>query len=240
MASKILTSILSGAALLFIAATAIACDCNGRPLDLVTMQLQTEAWAKTTTPNVSVNIDATLDKVNVSQIREEIMGKLAKIDKDDWQISSFNQTQNESGLEEIHAIAELRMNESTLANLQTLVKDITRPGLNFKVANIDFSPAVDDLEKARAQLREKIYAMVTAEIDKLEKAYAGQKYTIHIINFNPEVAPVAMAMADGNFMVRGAARSDKFAQKIPMLTVSTKVRMTAAVELTPVINAVKP
>lgn len=210
--------------------TSLAETCNcPPPQDKIILQLQSESWAKTTTANVSINIDGVLDKLTVSQVRDEMMHKLTKISDGDWQISSFSQTQNVSGLEEVHAVAELRMPQSSLSSLQSQVKDTSRPGLNFKVANIDFSPSFDDIQNTQGSLREKIYNLVTAEIQRLEKVYPGRKFAIHAVNFIPGFFTMPVPESD-NYMMRNIK-----AMAAPMvggaLNVGTKVHMDAIIEL---------
>jgi len=209
--------------------TALAETCNcPPPQDKIILQLQGESWVKTTTANVSINIDGVLDKITVSQMRDEMMHKLAKVSDKDWQISSFSQMQNVSGLEEVHAVAELRIEQSSLSSLQSQVKDISRPGLNFKVANIDFSPSFEDIQNTQGSLREKIYNLVTAEMKRLETVYPGRKFAIHTINFIPGFFPMPVPEND-NYMMRNIK-----AMAAPMvggaLNVGTKVHMDAIIE----------
>lgn len=233
MKSSSLLKIFLMIALIGIPAFSEACDCNQTNLHKITLQLQTESWSTTKTANVIAEIDATLDKGNVNQVRDEIMNKLSKLAAGDWHITSFTHTQNESGLEQIHALAELRLPQNALANMQPQAKTISRPGLNIKISNIDFTPSLDEIENTRNDLRSKIYALVNDEIARLSKIYPKQSYSIHAIDFNRDLNPVPMA-ATVNYMARSAGASvDRATKSMPMLAVSTKVQMTATVELIP-------
>lgn len=217
--------------LIILANVAQANECCQLPLNKITLQLQTEAWATTNTANAIVSINATLDKGDVGQLRSEILDKLAKIAAGDWHITSFSQSQNESGLEQVQATAELRLPQKDLANIRAQAKVVSRPGLNFKVSGIDFNPSLDELENTRNDLRIKIYNQVNAEIDRLHKINPNENYTIHAIDFVRMTQP-APTFGAGNFLARAAVAYDK-AEAAPMLPVSNKIQMLATVELIP-------
>lgn len=226
--------ILVAFAIMFLTGFANA-DCCQPNINKIILQLQTEAWATTTTANAVVSINATIDKGDVSQLRGEILSKLAKIAAGDWHITSFSQSQNESGLEQVYATAEVRLPQKDLAGIHAQAKATSRPGLNFKVSSIDFNPSLDEIEAIRNDLRSKIYTQVNAEIERLQKINPMQKYSVHTIDFvrmlQPAVAPVMMA---GNYL----ARADR-AEAAPMMAVSNKIQMLATVELT-YENIIKP
>lgn len=236
MRVKYFFKIATAAFLFLIMNIAAAEGCCQPPLNMIILQLQAEQWVTTTTANVMINIDATLDKGNVSGLREEMLSKLAKIAAGEWHITSFNQSQNESGLEQVHAVAELRLAEKNLVNLHAQAKDASRPGLSFKVGGIDFSPSLDELEATRTDLRSKIYHQVNAEIERLHKVNPTQNYVIHTVDFMRMVQPSAPMLAGGNFMARAAEKVDY----APMLAVSNKIQMLATVELVPVAASAAP
>lgn len=190
------------------------------PLSKITMQLQVEGWAATSSANVSVDIDATLDKNSAMEVRNQIMGKLTKISKVDWHIVRFNQGQNASGLEQLTASAEGRLPESALSSLRESAKNISQPGLSFKIANIDFVPTTDELEAAKADLRNKIYAQAKAEVGRLNVAYPELKYMLHNIEFNPALV--------GN---SGEPMMAKMAHGVVPISVNNKITMAATVEI---------
>jgi hypothetical protein len=201
--------------------------CHKTNLSKVVLHLSAEEWAVTNSANVTVEIDATLNNLGLGQMREEVMGKLKKIADTDWHITQFDRTQTESGLEAVQIAAEARLPENAMTNIRTQAKDLSKPGLNFKIANIDFTPSLAELEKTRMGLRAKIYDQVQNELTNLNKVYAEQKYFVYQINFDfvspmPAMANVMMARVDG---ARNKAVGDA------SLSVSNKVIMNASVEL---------
>lgn len=204
-------------------------NCCQPALNKIVLQLQTEAWATTNTANAVVNINATIDKGDVTKLRGEILDKLAKVAPGDWHITSFNQSQTESGLEQVYASAELRLPQKDLANIRVQAKAVSRPGLDFKVGGIDFNPSLDELENTRNDLRVKIYNQVNAEIERLHKVNPTQNYSVHLIDF-VRIVQAAPMMAGGNFLARAAG--DRM-EAATMLPVSNKIQMMATVELVP-------
>lgn len=201
----------------------------------VTFQLQTEKWVLTDTAEVTVGISATLDKMGLSQARTQILEKLAILSKDaDWHIIAFDRSQNQSGLEQLQAEAQARLPEKSLSDLRDKAKEISKPGLAFDIQNIVFVPSLADFEKARIDLRSMIYADAQAEVDKLNKAFPNQKYSVHSISFRDEGMPMPVINRPvyAAFVGGGAgAAVNKASAPEQSLTVSNKIQTTAMVTL---------
>jgi len=203
-------------------------DINLADNSTVTLQLQDEQWVTTNTAEVIVGIDATLDKLGLLQAREEVLKNLTQLAKTDWHLTEFSQMPNESGLEQLHISAQARIPEASLAGLRDQAKALSKPGLTFRILAINFVPSLTEIENAKALLRTAFYIAAQDEVARLNKAYPKQTYTIHSINFNDGPPPVPMnayvALAgDGMSKPKSAAT---------VLAVSTKIQMTANVELT--------
>lgn len=200
----------------------------------VTLELRAEQWVTTKTALVTVSVDATLDKSNAIVVREEIMKRLSEeVAKDaSWNITTFSSSQNESGLEQLHVEATARLDENLLANLRERVKNITKPGLTFKVNNIDFSPSLEELEKTKAELRANLYKEALAEAGHLNAIYPDKKYYVHSITINfAEIQPFLPKREFVGGGVMAMVPSPLPERNAPMLTVSTKAEMSALVEL---------
>lgn len=161
---------------------------NPPPLDNVSFTLTAQEWAKTTTAKVTVGIHAALNKIALAKMRTQIMDNLNKIAKGNWHITSFERSQDSSGLEKLYVEAEARINEADLTNVNNLAKDISESGINYKIINVDFTPSLDDIEKVKKSLREKIYNEARAEIATLNNVYPEQKYTLHNVRFGEFVS----------------------------------------------------
>lgn len=193
---------------IFLLATAFPAfaDCNTQPpLNEVTFKLSAEEWVQTTSAKLIVDIHAALDKKSLAQMRQQIMTNLNKIAPGTWHITTFARSQDSSGLEKLYVVAEARVNESSLTNVNTQADKLSEPGVKYKVINIDFTPSMADIEKAKMDLRKTIYHDAQAEIATLNNIYPSQKYVLHAIQFGEYISTNGMR-AMPMVMMAGAAR----------------------------------
>lgn len=194
--------------------------------DQIVLQLAAESWVETQSARVEVTVDATLNTQGVAEFRKQIEHDLQKIIKtENWHITRFDQRAAKSGLEQIMVRAEARVPTSQLGDIRPNAKKISKPGVTYDVANMDFTPDLADQEKSRAQLREKIYQQAKAELARLQAVYPERRYRVHKIDFVLAQVPPRGMQAQRDFaMVKAAA-------PLPSLTISEKLRMQAAVVL---------
>ena len=195
-------------------------------LNVVNYPISVEQWVQTKSPNVSVNVNATLSAHNVFRARQTISHQLNKLAPHaKWRITAFNRTQNRSGLEQLQAVAQARLQGSALANLQANVKKISRPGMTYRIINIEFAPSFQEKQKARTTLRLHIYALVKQELARLNKTYPKQHYTVHNITFDSNFPPAA-ARFNGTLVLQKS-----MATATPSMPVSNKMILQANVTL---------
>lgn len=214
----------------------------------IELQLQAEEWVNTNAALVTISADATLDKNNdFMQTRAQLLQKFSELAGNNngsitWNITTFNTSQSDSGLEQIHVEAQARLSENKLLTLRTKTKEMSKPGLTLRLLSIDFSPSLDELEKAKAQLRAVIYNEAKSEAARINKVYPEQKYVLRSISFQPTATPPiplainAMAMTSQNAVMgdaRGAEGGGKAGEKTAVLAVSTKMQVTAIAEFYP-------
>lgn len=195
----------------------------------VVLQLQSEQWVTTNTAEVIIGIDATLDKLGLLQVRDNVLKNLTALAKADWHLTDFNQMQNESGLEQLHIVANARVPEALLSGLRDQAKVMSKPGLAFHVLAINFTPSLGEIESAKANLRSDLYTAAQDEVVRLNKVYHDQKYVIHSINFSDAQPPMPM-MAMNSLVGMGDGAS-KIKSAATILAVSTKIQMMATIEL---------
>lgn len=175
--------------------TAVADILPTSPLNVITMQLSAEQWVSTQTAKVTVTIDASLDKNRLATIHQDILKNLNKIsNKAPWQITAFNRTPAQSGLENLQAIAQIRLPEVELANLREQAKAVSKPGENYSITNIEFTPSLADMELARAMLRAHIYTQAKAELVEINKIFPNSNFYLHNINFQTQLMPSPIMM----------------------------------------------
>ena len=208
----------------------------------VSFDVKAEEWVATKAADVTISVDATLDKLNSVEMREQIVKQLAEISNNNiWNITVFNVSQNDSGLDQLHVEAESRLNEALLTDLNVKVKALTKPGLTFRVISVDFTPSLAELEAAKADLRSKLYKEALAETARINAIYPDKKYFVHSLIINSmETPPIMPLNRSALFAVGGApfpyaANVAHVAEvksgNAPMLSVSTKIQMTASIGL---------
>lgn len=201
-----------------------------QPLDKVSLVFNAQRWVQTDTAVLQVTINATLTKSSLVEMRSQIMANLNKIAKGDWHITNFNRSQDSSGLEKLYVNAQARINQSLLTNVNANAKQISKPGVSYRINNIDFSPSDADVQQVKQQVRQDLYKKIQDELNVLNKQYEDQKYSVFRVYFtSPDTAnqmyqnrqPYAKKMV--NFVAEASAA--------PAVSVSNKVKLSAVVTL---------
>ena len=213
-----------------ISTTVIAKDIIEQPLDKVSLTLSSERWVKTNTAKVKVSINATLTNLSLVQMRRQILENLNKIAKADWHITQFNRSQDTSGLEKLFVSAEARVNQSVLSNVNIQAEKSSKPGIKYKINNIDFTPSELDVQKVKKLVRQDIYKKITSEISQLNTIYSKQQYSLYRVMF---VLP-GNNYAQNQKLQRYAKKNVAFAlapSYAGEISVSNKVKMFALVSI---------
>lgn len=198
---------------------------NARPpLDEITFVLTQQAWAKTDTANVTVAINAALDKTSLTTMRGTIMNNLNKIAPADWHLVQFQRSQDSSGLEKLSVEAEARVKETALNTINAQALSVSKPGSNYKIQSVDFTPTIADVEKIKQTLRDALYQQINTEIALLNKTYSTQKYMLHGVRFTDYAPPHTQ-------MLMQVAAPRAMAEVATTNTVSQMVTLTAEVDI---------
>lgn len=175
-------------------------------LNKVNLQLTANKWVTSQTVKVLVGVDAGLTDAGIEGLQSQVLNKLSQIAAGEWHITSFNRTQDKSGLESVHINAEARLAQSALPNLRGKAKSISKPGETYTITDVQFTPSEEEIMQADSALRAMIYQQAKAEIDVLNKAYPEQKYYLYQIDFNMmPVMPMAKSMNAEYAMAAGSA-----------------------------------
>jgi hypothetical protein len=191
----------------------------------VNLQLTAENWVTTKTARVIVSVNAAGNVANLATLHDRIMQKLSQLSKAaKWHITSFQRSQDKSGLERVYVVAEARLSEAELATIQTKVKNISQPGETYKVESIIFQPSLQEMQQAVTKLRAKLYEIAKTELAQLNKFYPEQHYYLHKLEFVPIAPTVAGTLMLAKFAGNGGVPAAK-----PPLVVSNKVLLRANV-----------
>lgn len=199
------------------------------PLNQVMFQVNAEQWVTTANPKVIIAVNAATAEDNLSDVYGSIKQKLRKVGGDtQWRISTFQRSQDKSGLEQVYVTAEARLPEAQLNKLREQLKSISKAGETYTIAGIDYSPTLIERQAALADLRTNLYNQIKLELAKLNATYPNQKYVVHTIDFmeNNEAPPVPGPVM---FMAKQGNVSDRNAGTT--LPVSNNLQLSARVIL---------
>jgi len=201
------------------------------PLNQVMFQVNAEQWVTTANPKVVVAVNAATTEDNLSSVYGSIKQKLQKVGSDvQWRISTFQRSQDKSGLEQIYVTAEARLPEAQLNKLREQLKSISKAGETYTVAGIDYSPTLIERQAALAELRTNLYNQIKTELAKLNAVYPNQKYVVHTVEFmeNNDAPPVPGPVM---FMAKQANMANADRNAGPTLPVSNNLQLSARVVL---------
>lgn len=203
----------------------VLADTSFEPLlNQVTLQLNAEQWVTTKTALVTVGVNASVADGGVEKIQADVLAKLNQIsNKSEWHLTSFNRSQDQSGLERLQITAETRLPSAELSGLRAKAKAISKPGETFSLDNIEFTPSADELRDANINLRNDIYQQAKIELANLAKYYPDQKFYLHNVNF---LGLVAYPQPQNAMLMKVAASPAK-----SNLSVGDKLQLSATVVL---------
>ncbi|MBA2711246.1 MAG: hypothetical protein H0U57_11720 [Tatlockia sp.] len=197
-------------------------------LDKVVFQVSAKQWVSTQSALLTVNINATLSNADLVQVRADIMKNLNQVAAGEWQITQFERSQDSSGLEKLFVAAQARIPQANLTNIYNNAKTVTKPGATYDVSAVEFKPSLDEIQLIKTQLRERLYNQISQELERLNKVYNNQKYSVNRIFFFDGDQNLPMAKAYQPAELRTASYT---AVAAAPLAVSNELIMGALVEL---------
>ena len=201
-----------------------------KPDDRVTLTLAAEGWVTTKTARVTVNVEAAVNGANEGGMRADMIKAVGDVAKTDWRMTTFNRSQDQTGLERWSAGFEARLPENELGGLDDNAKKASKAGMQISVGEIDFSPTLDETEAAKAALRAQIYKSAADQLAALNAALPGRNYRIGSIDFMDNGFVVPHPMPRGPMMANAMAMPGTAAPDMPAER-SEKVTLTARVVL---------
>ncbi|HAU3861960.1 TPA: hypothetical protein F7Z80_09160 [Legionella pneumophila] len=195
-------------------------------LDKIFFQVSAKKWVTTQTALLNVSINATLSNADLVKARADIMDSLNKIAKGEWHLVQFDRSQDSSGLEKLYVQAQARVDQSVLTNIYQNAKSVSKPGAQYEISGVEFKPSLEETQVVRAKIREQLYQQVNDELDRMNKAYPKQNYSVSNLVFvegdSIPQQPRAYQAKEMNALTMAAAPAP--------LTVSNELILTAMVE----------
>jgi hypothetical protein len=211
---------------------AIVCS-PSRPDDQVNLNLSAEVWATAATPRVLVGFEAAGRGAGESaDLRAAVRASLKKLDAGaDWRITRFDKVIDPAGLERVSGVAEARLSENKVHGLAAAAKSLSRAGHQIRVDGIEFSPSRAELEAAQAAGRQRIYADINREVERLRAAFPKQSWRVANVAFVPEPPHVMQLdkrmMAAAESEPESDAESDFEPASSDLVTVVARVSVAA-------------
>jgi hypothetical protein len=154
-----------------------------RPDDRVMFDLSAEDWVTTKTAHVTATVEAAVTAGTAGATRAEMTKVVNDLAKADWRLTSFDRSQDQTGMERWSATFEARLPENDLGGLNETAKKLSKAGLQLTIADIDFSPTLEETEAVRGTLRAQIYKIANDQLAVLNAALPGRNYRIALVNF---------------------------------------------------------
>ena len=153
------------------------------PDDLVYLDLATEGFVTTQTARVTVTVDSAATDAQSGDLRETMQKAVAGLVKGDWRLTGINRVSDETGLTRWQATYEARLAEGALSGLSERAQKLSKPGMQLRIADIDFTPTLAETEARRAELRADLYKRANEELARLNASLPGRGYRIAGISF---------------------------------------------------------
>lgn len=206
-----------------------------KPDDLISVSLSTEGWVQAAAARVTVGVNAAVVGEKASGTREAMLKAVQQLaPKADWRLTSFNRSQDPTGLEQWYAIFEARIPEAELGGIHDHAKTLSKAGMQLSVQGIDFTPTLAETETVRSDLRKTLMGLASKELDAINAAYPTRQYRIAQIYFGgvPGMAPQMVTMERKMMAMQDAAVPQAVMASVNGsggVETSQKIDMTASV-----------
>ena len=175
--------------------------------------VEKEQWVVSDSARVIVSVNANLTDDALDYFQDKMDQSLNSLAKNvSWHVTQFNRNQDNSGLEQVSAQAEARIHNSALAGLRARADKLSSPGVKYSIVDIQYGPSDEDIQKAKDNLRQNVYAAIAEEMRGLNKMYK-QDFFVNSIDFDLDSSvvppPSPMFMRGAQPMMANANTSFK-------------------------------
>lgn len=169
-----------------------------RPNDEIVLQLSTEGWVDTKSARITAVVQKVLSGDEAANTGDRVPTALNELAPGaEWHVVRFDRSRDESGLERWRITAEARLPESELGGIYDRARNLSQPGQQIQIADVDFTPTLEEREAAAAELRAAIYREAQAEVKRVAEAFPEAGYRVTRVDFvfsTPTVRPYAQDM----------------------------------------------
>jgi len=217
------------------------------PMDNINLTFTVEEWLNSETAEVTIDVDASLD-VDGHALKQKVRDALKQInDSVTWRFSRVNRSRDRAGRETWRIGAQARIIDDELDNLSGRCRELSEPGLQFRVGNVCYSPKAETVENLNRELRSKINKLITAELSKLNTELKGRQWRVSSIQFGQDMSYSNMraAAAAPQIMMASSGGYDENAPDMAVaessvgsggFEVSQKVTLAASVTISSTVS----
>ncbi len=219
------------------------------PMDDINLTFTVEEWLNSETAEVTIDVDASLD-VDGHALKQKVRDALKQInDSVTWRFSRVNRSRDRAGRETWQIGAQARIIDDELDNLSGRCRELSEPGLQFRVGNVCYSPKAETVEKLNRELRSNINKLIAAELNHLNKELKNRLWRVSNIHFGQDMSYSNMrAAATPQIMMAAAVSAGGYDENAPDMAiaessvgsggfeVSQKVTLTASVTISSTVD----
>jgi hypothetical protein len=160
----------------------------------IVLQLVEEAWVETKSARVIVQLKTLLTGDKAAEPVVDPKSLFAPVAAAEWQMTSFQRGQTDTGFEQWVIVAEARLPQSALTGIYDRVKQASSRGQTVSVRKIDFTPSLAERQATAALLRAALYARAAAEAERVAAVFPDRGFQMHRVDFNNGGVPQPVMM----------------------------------------------
>lgn len=202
------------------------------PPDQIVLQLTSEGWVETKTAKLVASVETVLSGEQAAQQSGRVPPVFDELAKGDWRVTSSDRSRDASGLERWRVTAEVRVPEGALGGIYDKARQLSKPGQQLEVNQVDFSPTLAEREDTAAKLRADIYGRAAKEAAEVAKVWPDRGFRVQRVDFENAGIPRPMAYQDrGMKMERAQMAAAPMAAGGGDIEVSERLVLNATVVL---------
>ena len=160
----------------------------------IVLQLVEEAWVETKSARVVVQLKTLLTEAKTAEPLVDPKTLFAPVAGADWQMTSFQRGQTDTGYEQWVIVAEARLPQAALTGIYDRVQAASSKGRTVSVLEIDFTPSLAERQATAAALRAALYQRAAAEAKQIAAVFPDRGFQVHRVEFNNDGVPQPVIM----------------------------------------------
>ena len=153
------------------------------PMDVLNISFVVEDWLDSDTAEVTIDINASVDNDDSTDLRSEIKESLKKLVDAEWRLVKISRHSDKVGREAWNLTAKARVKEEDTNKLSARTKKLGRVGLQYRVLSVDFTPTMTQVEELNRTMRSKINGLIANELERLNEELPGRDWRVSSVSY---------------------------------------------------------